>query len=895
MWSWLRTLEAKARFGWSPNVTEQEFDQELHAHLEMLTEENLRRGMSSEEARRAARIRLGGMTQLKETNRELQRLPLLETFTQDIRYALRMLRKNLGFTAIAVLTLALGIGANTAIFSAVNTLLLQPLPVKDIDSIMFSVALREGYDPFGSSWLEYHAFRDRSHVISNMGLATQQSFNLAEGSEPERIQGAALESEYLRTLGVGPVIGRDFTADEYRPGGPAVALVGYGFWKRRYAGDTSALGRTLRLDGRSTTIIGILPSGFDLPNAAEIWVPDQSDYEGMALVDRLAHSHELVARLNPGVTLAQADAELKGIEKELQQEYPRERGGWTQQLIPLRQEVLGDFSGRIQKALLTLSAAVGFLLLICCGNVASLLLARGVTRAREIALRRTLGADRQRIVRQLATECVVLASIGGAVGLALAYSAVPLLRWMNPIVTVGFAGPLANFRIDARALVFAMGITLLTALICAVMPVLKTAWMTDVMPLIRDGGQRGGAGTPGRKWLAALVVAELAVAVPLLAGGGLLIESFRKLQHVELGFRPENLLTVRLVPSPTKYGEFAKRVSFEKAILQRVKQVPGVTSAGITTNVPLTQFISYDAVFEIEGHPPVNNGDVPITAHRLVTPDYLQTLGVTLVKGRLLDTHDQAGSLPVVVVSEELAREAWAGKDPIGQRIRRVRPPGRPDFPWMTVVGVVKDIKEDRFNFRINRPAWYLPYEQNENSIPLHLVVKTSADPATYAAAVRDAVHAVDPDQPVSDVITMNAHLAGVMVTERFSAVLMGSLAALGLTLAIVGLYGVMSYTVSRQTSEMGLRAALGARPQQLLWMVVGRATRMVVAGLAIGLTAALILTRYLAGTLYGVSAHDPATFGLIVIVLAAVAIAACYFPARRAMRVDPTVALRYE
>ena len=894
MLAWIKSAVTRTRTGLSPNAMEREFEAELKGHLELLTEENVRRGMNPEEARRAARIRLGGMTQLKEKNRELQGLPFLETLLQDVRFALRMLRKNPGFTVVAVLTLALGIGANSAIFSAVNALLLQPLPVKDIDGIMFSIALREGFDPFGSSLLEYQAFRERAHVFSSMGVSTQQSFNLVDGGEPERVQGGIVDAGYLQTLGVTPTVGRDFTPEEYRPAGPPVALVGYGLWKRRFGGDAGLLGRSLRLDGRSTTVIGILPPGFDLPDAAEIWLPDQSSYQGMALADRLAHSHELVGRLKPGTSRAHADGELKSIEKELEREYPRERSGWTQVLIPLRQEVLGDLSGRVEKALLTLSAAVGFLLLICCGNVASLLLARGVTRGREMALRRTLGAEWSRLVRQLATEAMALALIGGGAGLGLAYVATPLLRWMNPIVTAGFVGPLSNIRIDVRVLVFVCLATALTALICALMPVLKTAGARDVMPMIRDGGQRGSAGMPARKWLAALVIAELAIAVPLLTGGGLLIESFRKLQHVELGISPENLLTMHLVPSPVKYGEFEKRTNLVKSIVERVKQVPGVVSAGITTNMPLTTFISYDAVYAVEGHPPMNTGDVPISAHRLVTPEYLRTLGVKLVKGRLLDAHDRAGSLPVAVISEELARQGWPGQDPIGKRIRRVRP-GQEDLPWMTVVGIIEDVKEDRFNFRVNRPVWYLPYEQNQNTIPLDLVVKTQGEPGSVAGSVRDAVHAVDPDQPVSNVTTMNAHLSGVVVTERFSAVLLGTLAGLGLTVAIVGLYGVMAYTVGRQMNEMGLRAALGATPTQILRMVVGRAVGMIAAGLGLGLIVALTLSRYLVGALYGVSANDPATFGLMGMVLALVALAACYVPARRAMRVDPIVVLRYE
>ena len=471
-----------------------------------------------------------------------------------------------------------------------------------------------------------------------------------------------------------------------------------------------------------------------------------------------------------------------------------------------------------------------------------------------------------RVVRQLLTESTVLAMVGGCAGLLLAYSVVPLLHTLNPIETVGLVGPLTDIRIDGRVLGFVALVTLLTAMICALTPVAKAAASNDLMPLMKEGGQHGSAGSAGRRWLAVLVVAELAIAVPLLAGGGLLIQSFERLQ----------------------------RAAFVRQGVDRVKNIPGVGSAGITTNMPLTSFVSYDSVFTVEGHPPLNPNDVPITAHRLVTPEYLQTLGVKLVQGRLLDAHDRAEGMPVVVISEELARQGWPGEDPIGKHIKRVRP-GQDNFPWLTVVGVVQDIKEDRFNFRIDRPAWYLPYEQSENTQPLDLVVKTSGDPASLGAAVRDAVHAVDPDQAVSNVTTMQAHLAGVVVTERFSAALMGALAALGLTLAIIGLYGVMAYSVSRQTGEMGLRVALGATPREIFKMVVRRGLRLILSGLGLGLAGALLLTRFLSGALYRVNPSDPVTFGLVAALLAIVALAACYVPARRATKVDPIVALRYE
>ncbi len=890
MWSrirsWLGATLRRSRM-------ESEMDAELRFHMEAYAEDLVRNGVPQQAARRRARLEFGGIDRAKEECREERGVRFLETLMQDMRFGLRMLRKNPGFTAVAVLTLALGIGANTAIFSALNTLLLRPLPVENVERLAFIVSLREGFDPFGTSLLEYTAYRDRGHSFASSGLATERSFNLIQQGEPERIQGAAILPNYLTTLGVQPVVGRSFTPEEDRPGGPAVALMGYGLWQRRFGGDPRVVGRSLDLEGRNTTIIGILPPTFDLPEAAQIWIPLQKNLEGLPLAERATHAYYMVARLKPGASLQQADADLKGIARELEHELPQIRSGWSVKLISLRQQLLGDLTGQVKTALFTLVAAVGFLLFICCANVASLLLARGVSREREIALRRALGADWSRVIRQLLTESLLLALLGGLAGLLLAYAIVPVLSLLNPIETVALAGVLRNIRIDGRVLGFVACITLVTAVICALMPVVKAAGSNDVAPLMKEGGQRASTGSGGRRWLATLVVAEIAIAMPLLAGSGLMIQSFQHLQRIDLGFRPENLLTMHLDLSPGKYREYQQRVTFVERLVESVKSLPGVVTAGTTTNMPLTSFISYDAVFTVEGHPPANPSDVPITAHRIVTPDYLQTLGVTLIEGRLLNEQDRAKGLPVVVISEELARQGWPGEDPVGKRIKGLAA-GR-TIPWLTVVGVVKDVKEDRFNFRINRPAWYVPYEQSENTQPLDLVVKANGDPSSLTAAILDAVRSVDPNQPVSNVMTMKDNVAGVLVTERFGAVLMGALATLGLTLAVIGVYGVMAYSVSRQTAEMGLRVALGARPSDILKMVVGRGVRLVAAGLSVGLVGALILTRFLSGSLYGMNPNDSLTFGVVSLLLAAVALGACYIPARRAMHVDPMVALRYE
>jgi putative ABC transport system permease protein len=813
-------------------------------------------------------------------------------FWQDVRYGVRMLLKSPGYTAIAIVALAVSVGANTAVFSAVNTLLLRPLPLEDLDRLVFSVALREGFDPFGSSLLEFEAYQQRNHSFESIGAAMQRSFNLIGRGEPERIRGASVMADYLTTLGVKPVLGRSLTLEEDQPGGPAVALIGYGFWQKHFGGNTRVIGEKLNLEDRSYTVIGVMPPSFDLPEAAEIWVPLQTKIDSLPFTERAVPGYEVVAKLRPSVSLKQADAESKSIARQLEQEFPQVRRGWSVKLIWLRQELLGDLAGRVNKALFALVGGVGFLLLICCANVANLQLARGIARTRELALRRALGASRRRLIRQLLTESMLLALLGGAAGLVLAHWIVPLLAAVNPIQGISLAGFFHNFKIDNRVLTFALLVTLATGLIFGLVPALKGAGEREVMPSLKQGDQHT-ASAPGHGWLNVLIVSEIAIAMTLLVGGGLIARSFNRLQHVELGFRPDNLLTMKMVLPASKYSEHRQRVAFVDQVLERVKILPGVLSAGTTTNIPLEREIAYDSVFSVEGRPPINPNDVPITSHRLVSADYLKTLGVTLIKGRLIDETDRAGKPPVVVISEELARQAWPGEDPLGKRIKRVRP--NQDFPWMTVVGIVKNVKEDLFNYRINRPVWYVPYAQLENNFPVNLVVRTNSDPASVTAAVRQAIHAVDPDQPVSNVMTMNENLAGVLVTERFSAILMSALAASGLLLAALGLYGVMAYSVSQRTAEIGVRVALGAQRIHVLRLILGHGAKLTLLGVAIGLAAAWGLTRLLTGLLFEVNATDPATFLSISLLLVSIALIACFLPARRALSVDPMIALRVE
>jgi putative ABC transport system permease protein len=811
----------------------------------------------------------------------------------DFKFALRMLAKTPGLTAVAIITLALGIGANTAVFSAVNALWLRPLPIKNPERLVSGYAMRESVDPYQTSLLEYAAYRERSHSFESMGVGSQSDFNLLVQGEAQRLRGAAINHDYLTTLGTEAIAGRVFLAEEYEPDAAPVAILSYELWQRLFGGDLGVIGRPLNLEDGICTVIGIFPPGFNMPYGADIWVPLRGNIAALPLEERAKKSYDLIARLKPRVSLAQADAELKGIARALEQDYPQLRQGWSYKLISLRQNLIGDLEGRTREALFALVGAVAFVLLICCANLANLLLARGVDRQREIGIRFALGASRTRIVRQLLTESLLLALLGGAAGLLLAYWIVPLLGTVSPVRAVSLGSFLRDFRIDARVLGFCFLLSLLTAVIFGFIPALEVIRSRDLITTLKEGENRAGGAARGRHMLDGLVIAEIALAATLLVGGGLVVQSFEALHRIKLGFRPDNLLMLEVAASPDKYRDHEQRVAFARRMVERVKALPGVVSAATTTNYPL-QLYDAASFFTVEGRPPPPPGTVPTSIHRLVSPDYLQTLGATLLKGRALNEQDTAQSLPVAIVNEELARQAWPSEEPIGKRIRRGSFT-ETNFPWLTVVGVVQNVKEDRFNFRTDRPAWYLPYAQQESNAPLILMVRATSDPAALTAAIRATLHSLDPTQPISAVIAMKEYLADVLVKERFSAILMGTLAALGLILAAIGLYGVLAYSVNQRRGEIGLRMALGACSGDILRLVLGHGLILIVAGLIAGLLGAQVMTRALSATLYQISPTDLFTFVFVTILLGAVAVLACYLPARAATKLNPMVALRYE
>lgn len=809
----------------------------------------------------------------------------MDALIKDLQYAFRSLLKRPGLTAVALVTLALGIGVNTAIFSAVDSVLLRPLPFKEPERVM---AVWEHTPHLGIARNEfapanYFDLRSQNQVFDDVGAFGQLSINLTGDGEPEQLEGQLVTANVFTLLGVPAALGRTFAPDEDQTGREHVAVLSDALWRRRFNRDPGIINRTITLNGESFMVVGVMPPNFFFPEREiELWTPwamEPGQAEG-----RGDHYFRLVARLKPGVTREQANAEAESIAARLATEYPRTNEGLGFLVNSFHQDYVGD----LRRPMLILFAAVGLVLLIACANVANLLLAQATTRRREIAIRMALGAGRWAIARQLLTESLLLATAGGLLGVLAAIWGVEALSKLLP----ESLSKLQAISVDGRVFLFTIGVTLLTALAFGVVPALHAARANPGEALAETGRDVAG-GLSGRYLRRVLVIAEVALAVVLLAGAGLLIRSFNRLRQVDLGFKPDNLLTMRMVLPLPKYLKPETRRAFYDELLRRVNEIPGVESAGINTRLPLsTSGLKFS--FSVEGRTMPSDANLPFAVYRVVNPDYFRAMGIPLQRGRVFDTRDSSDSTPALIVNRRLAEQFWPGEDPTGKRLK-IGPPDSPN-PWATVIGVVGDVRQAGL-YGEQLSELYAPYAQERRSwlSPRDLVVRTRGDAASLAGAVREAVWAVDKDQPVSNVRTMDQVLVAAVSRERFQMLLLSLFATLALVLACVGLYGVISYTVAQRTREIGVRMALGARPGDVLRLVIRQGMVLTFAGLLLGIVGGLAVTRVMSDLLFGVTATDAVTFISVGGLLVVVAFLACYVPARRATKVDPLIALRYE
>jgi putative ABC transport system permease protein len=809
----------------------------------------------------------------------------MNTLFQDLKFGLRMLAKNPGFTAVAVITLGLGIGATTAIFSVVYAVLLRPLPFRDASAL---VVMHETTPKVGTVSVSYQDFldwRQQARAFSQMAAVHEVDFNLGGVSQPEAISGDAVSPNFLSLEGVRPFLGRDFDPAEEKPGAAPVVMVSYDLWQSHLGGDPNAIGRTILLDGRSFTIIGVLPADarsldkMDLLEPAGVWATNNPEATERGERGDMA----VMGRLAPGVTLAQARTEMEGIAARLSKEYPATNDQFGVSLQSLRDA----FVSVTRPAILVLFGAVIFVLLIACANVANLVLVQGAARTKEIALRIAFGASRGRIIRQMLTESFVLACIGGILGVGLAMGGTRVMTRLIPSDML--AGQIV--RLSGAVLLFAAAAAALTALIFGLAPAAHST-KTDVQAELKESTRTASAGAAQSRLRAALAIAEISLALILLVSAGLMLKSLNRLMDVNPGFQPERVLTMELDLRAQQYSKDPAILSFWQQLLDRVQVLPGVESAAVGTVVPLTDN-HHRADITIEGMALPKPGSFPHPDYHLVSPGYLRTLGVPLLRGRDFTDDDNEKTARVGLVNARLAREYWPNDDPLGKRFMFGHPQPNNPAKWITVVGMTGDTKL----YGLANPSRlevYVPYRQRPDG-EMNLLVRSAGDPASLTAEIRRAVASIDKDQPVSAVVTMQQLVSDSVATQRVTLILLGLFGGLALVLAVIGVYGVISYTVAHRTHEMGIRMALGAERQEVLKLVVGHSLRLTLTGVGIGIVGALGITRFLASLLYTVQPTDLLTFVVASLLLSSAALVASYIPARRATKVDPMVALRYE
>jgi len=804
----------------------------------------------------------------------------------DLRYAARQLLKRPSFAVVAIITLALGIGANTAIFSVVYAVLLRPLPYSDPDRIV--TALHDGTKPVSPA--DFNDWRDQNTVFEQMAAASLWSPNMTSREEPEQIRGLQVTGNLFDMLGCQAAAGRAFTEEEDRKSAEPVVVLSDQLWKRRFGGDSSVIGQTLTLDGQSYTVIGVMPPSFQFPffwaTRVELWTPLK--LEG-ADQHRYARFLRVFARLKTSSDVTKAQAEMSAIAARIAEAHPDTNTGMGVTVAPLHDRVVG----KVRSTLLLLLGAVAFVLMIACANVANLLLARASARQREIALRCALGATRLRIIRQLLTESLLLAITGGVIGVALALLTVQLLvAGLPPDALPRQQG----IGIDASVLGFTVLLSVVTSVAFGLVPSLQSS-KTDLTESLKAGGKNQAGDARGRTVRSGLVIVEIALAMVLLVGAGLLTRSFMRLQSIDPGFNAQNLLTMKVSVAGTAHS--AKRGEFFREIVARTQSLPGVKSASAINHLPLSGD-RWGTPFAVEGQPAPPPGQSPSTTFRFVHPKYFETMGIPLLSGRDFDDRDNLQAQTSIIINEVMARRYWPGEDAVGKRIKLAA--AESNAPWISIVGIVKEVKQEDWA-EDARFEVYVAYYQSQRYLSdpaphysyLTLVMRTDSDPMRIAASARREIWAVEPNAPISEVTTMEKVIADEVWQPRLSMFLLGGFAIVALLLATVGVYGVMSYWVSRRTQEIGIRTALGAGSREVIWMIAGQGLRLSLAGVALGLVGAFALTRLMSGMLYEVEATDPATFGALALLLIAVTLIACYLPARRAAHVDPMIALRYE
>lgn len=887
LWSRFRSWTAATLL---PSRMERGMHEEMHFHIEARAADLARGGLTPQEALRQARLEFGGIETAKGDCRDAVGVSFLETLFQDARHGVRAMMRTPVFTAIAVLVLALGIGANTAIFSVVDAVLLRPLAYRDSGKLV--TILMDGEGPV--SVANYIDWRDQSHSFTAMGAAEYWSPNLTGIDSPEHIPGLKVTQSLFPLLGIEPMLGRLFVEGEDKDGADREVILSYRLWQRRFSSDPNVLGKPIVLDGNAYVIVGVMPQEFQFApfwaTKAELWVPNAF---GARIHSRGGNSLRIFARMKDDASLRQARAEIASITGRLEQQYP----GTNRDVVvtPLKEKVVGP----IETPLLVLLGAVAFVLLITCANVAHMLLARAASRQKEVAVRAALGARRGRIVRQFLTESILLGAFGGAGGLLLAVLGTHALIGLSP----ANIPRVTTVAIDLRAALFLFSATILTSVGFGLAPALQAS-AVNVNDTLKEGGRGHSDGLRRNRLRSLLVVSEFALALMLLVGAGLMIRTFAALEAVDPGFNPHNVVSIIVSVAGAKEEAPGRREIFYRQLIERVRSLPGVQAAGAINHLPLAGDL-WGWHFVIEGRPKPHPGEAPHAIYRMVTPGYFAAMRLPIVRGRDVTDADTVTAPGVVIINEQAARQYWSGEDPVGKRIS-FDDDTTHSAAWLTIVGVAKDAKQDSWTDKAT-PETYLAAFQNHDYLGdsgteasrhmsyITLVARTAGDPATIALAMKEAAWSFDRNLAISQVVTMDGVVSEANAQPRFEMLLLTIFAAVALVLAIVGIYGVISYSASRRTHEIGVRMSLGATRSDVLLLVMRQGMWLASAGSVTGVAGALLISRLMTNLLYGVQPTDPATFVAVALSLAAVALVACYIPARRAMRIDPMAALRYE